>query len=140
MNEQSLKIRRAPAFAGRRGEQGFSLVEILVAMTILSIGLLGMAALTVGIMHGNTQSKNVTEATALATDRLEFLRNRGFGQVPAGTVITTEGYGSIAGFPEYRRVTQTQMDTPVAGAARIQVSVFWKLDARSVVLSTIVSG
>ncbi len=36
-----------------RNEKGFTLLEILIALSVLSIGLLGMAGLTTSIIHGN---------------------------------------------------------------------------------------
>ena len=57
-----------------RNEKGFTLLEILVALSILSIGLLGMAGLTTSIIHGNTLSKKVTTATTLGQDRMEHFR------------------------------------------------------------------
>jgi prepilin-type N-terminal cleavage/methylation domain-containing protein len=39
---------------------GFTLLELLVALTILSVGLLGTAMLTTGIIRGNFFSKNIT--------------------------------------------------------------------------------
>jgi len=46
-----------------RKEEGFTIIEVLLAMMILSIALLGMAALTVGIINGNTHSKEFDAST-----------------------------------------------------------------------------
>lgn len=54
---------------------GFTLLEVMVAMVILSIGLLGMASLTASIIRNNVFSDDFTTATALAQDKLEAIAN-----------------------------------------------------------------
>ena len=50
---------------------GFTLIEVLITIVILSVGLLGMASLTTGIINGNAFSKNASTATTLAQDKME---------------------------------------------------------------------
>ena len=50
----------------QRSHNGFTLIEVLVAIVILSVGLLGMASLTVAIIQGNKFSNDLTTATTLA--------------------------------------------------------------------------
>ena len=56
---------------------GFSLIEVLVAITILCIGLLGMVGLTVGIIYSNKASSNITTATILAQNMMEDMQRLG---------------------------------------------------------------
>lgn len=130
---------RAPIFSRKRGEAGFSLVEILVAMTILSIGLLGMAALTVGVMKGNQFSGEVTTATTLASSGIEEMRSQGYFGVSTVDATATEGYGTISGFGEYKRVTAVDVDAPAASMKTVTVTVFWENDSRNVEMKTILS-
>ncbi|MEW5734210.1 MAG: prepilin-type N-terminal cleavage/methylation domain-containing protein [Thermodesulfobacteriota bacterium] len=121
------------------GESGFSLVEILIAMTILSIGLLGMAALTVGIIQGNEQSQEVTTASTLAADRLEDAARQGYTGLPTTNTVQTENYGSIAGFPNYKRETTITVDSPIVNVKTLVVRVFWNNNARSVSMNTMIT-
>jgi type IV pilus assembly protein PilV len=53
---------------------GFSLVEVLVALLVLSIGLLGLAALQTTSLQYNTGSYFRTQATFLAYDIIDRMR------------------------------------------------------------------
>ncbi len=54
--------------------RGFSLVEVLVALLVLSIGLLGLAALQTTSLQYNTGSYLRTQATFLAYDIIDRMR------------------------------------------------------------------
>lgn len=58
-----------------RDQVGFTLLEVLVAMTVLTIGLLGIAAMMITAMQGNQQSRRMTIATNLAQQRIEEMKN-----------------------------------------------------------------
>lgn len=55
------------------GEGGFTLIEVIVAISILTIGLLAVAAMQSSAIRGNNLGYRVTESTTLAQDRLEWL-------------------------------------------------------------------
>jgi type IV pilus assembly protein PilV len=56
--------------------RGFSFIEVMVALIFLAIGLLAIASLQITSVRGNFSSNNLTQATYVAQDRLEFLGNR----------------------------------------------------------------
>ncbi|NVL90369.1 MAG: prepilin-type N-terminal cleavage/methylation domain-containing protein [Desulfobacterales bacterium] len=114
--------------------KGFTLLEILIAMVILSIGLLGMAVLTGGIMRGNTFSNELTTATTLAQDRMEDIKRAGY----SGASSLTENYNEISNFPLHKRVTNV-VDGPASGMRTVTVTVYWDSDAHSIVLKTILA-
>ncbi len=58
-----------------KGNTGFTLIEVLIAMAIFSIGILGVAMLQSGSIRGNTSARGVTDIALIATDRLEMLRS-----------------------------------------------------------------
>lgn len=55
-------------------EQGFTLVEVLVALLILAIGLLGMASLMMTSLSSNHSAYQRSQASMLAYDMAERLR------------------------------------------------------------------
>lgn len=60
--------------ASRRHCSGLTLVEILVALVVLSIGLLGLAGLQTLSLKFNTSASHRTQATALAYDFADRMR------------------------------------------------------------------
>jgi type IV pilus assembly protein PilV len=56
-------------------QKGFSLIEVLIGLIFLAIGLLAMAGLQAASVRGNTFSNNLMQATYVAQDRLESLKN-----------------------------------------------------------------
>ncbi|BCS98501.1 hypothetical protein DSLASN_41330 [Desulfoluna limicola] len=52
---------------------GFTLIELMVAMIIFSMGLLAMGSLQIQAMRSNRSAQQMTEATTLASDRIEGL-------------------------------------------------------------------
>ena len=60
---------------------GFSLIEVLVSLTILAVGLLGLALLQTTAIKGNEMANKSTVATELAQDSLEQFRRVAWANV-----------------------------------------------------------
>jgi len=58
-----------------RNQKGFSLIEVMIALIILAVGLLGIGGLQISSIKGNSFSSHVTQASILAQNKLENLRN-----------------------------------------------------------------
>lgn len=71
---------------------GFSLIEVLVALAVLSIGLLGLAALQTTGLKFNHQSYERTQAVLQAYDIIDRMRANKSGT--GGTINTA--YNSVA--------------------------------------------
>ena len=54
-------------------ERGFTLIEILIAMAIFSIGILAVGSMQLRSTGGNTNARIGTEASVWAQDRVETL-------------------------------------------------------------------
>ena len=121
---------------GLDNNSGFTLMEVLVAMLILSVGLLGMAALITGIINSNKLSNRISTATVLAQDKMEKIR--GVGYAGADAEVGTDPYGGVD-FPLYKRITGVVAGDPAAGMKKITVTVYWESDDHSVVLNTILA-
>jgi len=67
---------------------GFTLIEVLASMVILSVGILGLASAVNSVNQYQNQSKNTTLATMHATSKLEEIKR----------FATNEPTGGIFGF------------------------------------------
>jgi len=67
----------------RRNEEGFSLLELMFAMVVLTVGMLGAMIVILVAISSNSRSKNDTTATALAQSVMEKILS-----VPTGTSPT----------------------------------------------------
>src|SRR6202021_2836867 len=54
--------------------RGFTLIEVLVALVILSVGLLGMAKMVMVSSHSNDSAYLRSQATALAYQAMDSMR------------------------------------------------------------------
>jgi type IV pilus assembly protein PilV len=59
-----------------RNERGFTLLEVIMAVSILTVGLLAVASMQISAMRGNTMSMTYTESTEMVQDRVEKLLPR----------------------------------------------------------------
>jgi len=64
MEKRIMKLKR---------EKGFTLLEVIVAISILSFGLLAIASMQISAMRGNSFAGGVTEGTTWAGDQVERL-------------------------------------------------------------------
>ncbi len=53
--------------------KGFTLIEILIALAIFSIGILGVASMQILSVNYNTNARKLTEATTLGVNTMETL-------------------------------------------------------------------
>jgi prepilin-type N-terminal cleavage/methylation domain-containing protein len=75
-------------------ERGFTLVEILVALVILSIALLALAGLMATTIRNNAAGGHLTEAATIAQDTLERLRLSPLNSIPLGIMTQDSCVGS----------------------------------------------
>jgi len=105
---------------------GFTLVEVLVALTIFSIAMLGLAAGTIGVIRNNQTSHLRASAINLAQAKIEEFRAM-TRTAFTGVVSTYASYTNCPGgapspFGAQCRIVQ---NTPVNGVSRIDVTVAW---------------
>lgn len=79
----------------RSGEEGFTLLEIIIAISILTIGILGVASMQSASIRGNDLAGDVSEATCLATDQIESMLRQPYADLTSSTSPVTRGIYSI---------------------------------------------
>jgi prepilin-type N-terminal cleavage/methylation domain-containing protein len=114
--------------------EGFSLVELMIAITILGIGVLSLAGLYPVAMQRVHAGDIESRATFHGQAKIEELKS-----LPWTQLRTTVGADSLEGF--FARTWRVQEDEPVMGMKQIQVGVQWQDShgSRSVSLSSFLS-
>lgn len=96
-------------------QKGFSLVEVLVAMLVLSIGLLGLAALQTTSLRYNTDSYFRTQATYFVYDIVDRMRANSTAVADSGAYDIS----TVAAATPFLTSTDPACDTSSCNSANI---------------------
>jgi prepilin-type N-terminal cleavage/methylation domain-containing protein len=121
-------------------EKGFTLVEVVVALTVVAIGILGISA--VFPLAGRDLSKSgvSTKALELCQEKIEELHHNAY-DAPALTPAVTHVDSLNPIIDAFERSWYVLEDQPVSGCKTIQVTVEWVQDSnRFITLSTVISS
>jgi prepilin-type N-terminal cleavage/methylation domain-containing protein len=77
--------------------KGFSLVEILIAILLLGLSLIAVVPLFLQATRSNASAAEIGTLGALASQRMELLRQIPFGNLTAGGSLTTNQTGYFDG-------------------------------------------
>ena len=114
-------------------ENGFSLLEVLVALLLSAVGILAIGGLQIGSIKGNSFSQEVTQATVLSQEKLEELRKMGFDDSGLSSGHHDEG---LLGDSRFSRSYEVEPISLTLKAVRVTVSWTEDID-HSVSLSTL---
>ncbi len=119
---------------------GFTLLESLLALVILSLGLLALARLQISGLQGNAWSRDMTTAVAIAEEKTEQLRNTPFAniQIESATQVTV----SNRNFTKAVTVTDDAPDGLTGTTKTVRVIVSWqdsKRKTHTVQIATIIA-
>jgi prepilin-type N-terminal cleavage/methylation domain-containing protein len=113
-------------------KNGFSLIEVLIALILFAVGVLAIGAMQIGSIKGNSFSQEVTQATVLSQEKLEELRKMDFDDSNLSVGHHDEGVLSGSGFSRSYDVANTSPTLKT-----VMVTVRWTEEMEhSVSLST----
>ncbi len=114
-------------------KEGFTLIEILIAVAIFSIGILAIGSMQLWSVKNNTTGNITTQASMLAKAKIEELKNTG------DVTTLTNGADTDSIFTRQWQITNPLGDNE---SRQIEVTVSWNRRGqnRSVVLTTITKG
>ena len=118
--------------------RGMTLMEVMVALVILTGALLGMGRFITSFSHATTDGALSSTASDLVLDRLEYIK-AATPYLTLNTYIATES--AIPGYPNYTRITQVlRTNTASTDYTAITVTVSHPSLAKSVKKSTIIGA
>jgi prepilin-type N-terminal cleavage/methylation domain-containing protein len=104
----------------QRGERGFTLIEVMIALSILAAGLLMVAAAQVFAMRGGSSGRHSSDAAAIANSQLENFQRMAFGD--AALAATGGAFEPVAG-----QQVQTLVQTTPIDAVEMTYTVRWRI-------------
>lgn len=115
----------------RRRSGGFSLLEAMIALSILGLGLLALAAMQLHAMRGGASGRRTTEAAAIAQTRMEQLQRTTWTSVAPTGGWTGNVTQSASGQSGDTYTLDWRIADVVAGSTRsIDVRVTWSEPGR----------
>ncbi len=83
--------------------RGFTMLEVLISMSIFAVGILGLISSVTSVMHYQRHSKDMTLATMHATAKLEEIKRRATNEPTGGAygfsyLVKQDGTGYTAGY------------------------------------------
>jgi prepilin-type N-terminal cleavage/methylation domain-containing protein len=120
-------------------QNGFSLIEILIAMAILAVAMLAAATMQLGSIRNNARGNTVTQANMLAKAQMEVLKNTpDIEDIKDGDELNIDGDGQPGGI--YNR--SWRVVNRGANARRITITVEWtkRGKSRTIIISSNTRG
>jgi len=115
-----------------RGEEGFSLTELVVATFLVTLGLISVAAVMTTVAKRQEISQGLTTATNLCTTMLEEVKGMPYDNVAS----SEEGFGDIEQYPTYKReVIVTPNDADDLKVVQVKVT---NANGQNVTIETVV--
>jgi type IV pilus assembly protein PilV len=119
------KKKSAPLRRLLQSRAGFSLIEVLVAVSIFAVGMLGLASGAISIMRANKTAQFHTMATNLAQEKLEQLKSTSVAFVSSCTNSCEADPPTYLGVT-FKRSWSAALNVPQPGLKQITVTVEWK--------------
>ena len=91
-------------------ENGFTLLELIIAIGVLTVGLLAVGTMQGAAINTNSRGYRITEATNLAQDRIEFLVSQPFNTLAGGNNLPDPDLNNPSANITYD-VTQAMINT-----------------------------
>jgi len=116
---------------------GFSLIEVMVSLVILSVGLIGTAKLQTAVLKSGTDSQARSEAVTIAQSKLEELKSyntlTAYNDIQSSAALISEAAGNgitleftVAGTSASYNVDWSIVENTTPNYLEVSVAVAWQ--------------
>ncbi len=114
-----------PFFRQQPKCEGFTLIEVMIALVILAVGILALGTMQIVSIRTNAFSSEMTYSTMLAQQRMEILRNLAYNDTDLNSGHHDE-LPTIIGDKGASYTVTWDVDTSVADMKTITVDITWQ--------------
>ena len=108
-------------YASTNASAGFTLIEVLLAIAIFSIGILAVGSMQISAVNNNASARMRTEATLHAAEKMETLMVVPYNDADLADVTHTDASDDNVYCMEW----DVEEDYPLASTKTITLSVRW---------------
>ena len=118
-------------------EAGFSFIDLMLALVVLTIGVLSLADLQIISSSGNKSSQGLTTAASLGEAKLEAIKNTPYANIVAESATPVTGADGTT----YTRVVTVTNNSPMPNTKIVTVTLTWTDGSRTttIPMSTIIA-
>jgi len=122
-------------------QRGFTLIELICAMLILTVCLLALVQMTTHSIYNNTWGSDNVISTRLAQNKIAQLKSGGYAALATGNYTDAnnpiDAQGNAGGY--YTR-TWSIATGPTTGTMQITVTITWRGGAHQTSFSTLMAN
>jgi len=108
----------------RQGERGFTLIEVVIALTVFSIGLLAASLMQSAAIKGNKSSSAISQSSNWVAGKMEEVLTVPYDNIVDGTVSSPDGLYTLS--------WQVTNDTPITSTKTVVITSTWNLRGRAI--------
>ncbi len=104
-----------------KNDKGFTILEVVFAVSILTVGILAVASMQVTSIRGNAYAWSMTEASSVAMGQIETLID-----LPYNDAQLTDGDHGPVTNGRYNISWKVNPDQPITRTKTVILTVMWK--------------
>ena len=103
----------------KRSENGFTLIEVLIAITVFAIGVLAVISMQTAAVGSNARAVQITRGVTVAADRIETILSLPYSHAD----LTAAGSPHTATAQDFTLSWTVTDNSPIIGVKRIALQV-----------------
>ncbi|MFH1749583.1 MAG: prepilin-type N-terminal cleavage/methylation domain-containing protein [bacterium] len=110
---------------GKNIKFGFTIIEALIAVTVLSVGFVAVIQIFPGVIRLNSRSEDLTISSHLAEMKLEEYLSTPYDSIPIGIQPEEPTAYTEEGFTDFKWQAEVIEPEDTTNIKQIQITSFW---------------